>query len=206
VTISNGYITAQQFKDWQGIADVQDDNMIEIAINAACRSIDLYTKRRFYLDSGVTAQVYQTNDAYSVRVDDFSTVTGLLISTDESDNGTYNQSWTITTDFVVRPSGGIIDGRSGYPFTSIEAVGGRRFPTYGNRDRVQVTAKWGWAAVPGEVTLAALIKTSRLFRRKDSPEGVAGGFEFGAIRISKYEDPDVCQLLQSFVIQNAVVA
>jgi hypothetical protein len=38
--------------------------------------------------------------------------------------------------------------------------------------------------------LAVLMQTSRWFRRRLSPEGVAGFGEFGAVRISRL-DPDI---------------
>ena len=204
MTLTNSYITLAQFKDWATVEDTVNDNMIDVAINAACRAIDEYTHRRFYSDGAATARVYQATNPHRLRVDDFSTVTGLTVITDEANSGTYGTTWTITTDFVVKPSGGNVDSRT-FPFYEIVATGSRTFPTYGPRDRVQVTANWGWASVPSEVVEAALIEAHRLIRRKDSPEGIAGGFELGAIRLSKYMDPDAQRLLAPFVRANALV-
>jgi hypothetical protein len=44
--------------------------------------------------------------------------------------------------------------------------------------------------VPYTLRLAVLMQTSRWFRRRLSPEGVAGFGEFGAVRISRL-DPDI---------------
>jgi hypothetical protein len=63
---------------------------------------------------------------------------------------------------------------------------------------VKVTAQWGFAEVPDDVEEACRIKAAKLYRRKDSPEGVAGSGEFGVVRISKFEDPDVVMLLNDF--------
>jgi hypothetical protein len=44
-----------------------------------------------------------------------------------------------------------------------------------------------------------IIKAARLFKRKNSPEGVLGGFQdFGAVRVTNREDPDVMMLLNPY--------
>lgn len=48
--------------------------------------------------------------------------------------------------------------------------------------------------VPPTLYEACLLLTSRLFRRRLSPEGVAGFGDFGAVRVS-YTDPDVERLI-----------
>lgn len=73
-------------------------------------------------------------------------------------------------------------------------------------DRVQITARWGWPEVPAAVTQATFIKAARLFQRKDSPQGVAGFGEFGPIRVSTREDPDICQLLMDYQRMPVAVA
>lgn len=54
----------------------------------------------------------------------------------------------------------------------------------------------GWVPVPwpSHVETAVLIQTSRLYKRRNSPEGVAGFGEFGVVRVSSL-DPDVETLL-----------
>lgn len=44
--------------------------------------------------------------------------------------------------------------------------------------------------VPDNLREATLLQTSRLFRRRLSPEGVAGFGEFGAVRVQRL-DPDI---------------
>lgn len=50
--------------------------------------------------------------------------------------------------------------------------------------------------VPYSIRLAVLMQTSRWFRRRLSPEGVAGFGEFGAVRVSRL-DPDVMDSITS---------
>lgn len=47
------------------------------------------------------------------------------------------------------------------------------------------------------VSEAAAIQSARILKRKDSPLGVAGGAEFGVIRLARL-DPDVAMMLQLF--------
>jgi hypothetical protein len=65
--------------------------------------------------------------------------------------------------------------------------------------RLQVTALWGWPAVPDEIEQATALYAARLYRRKDSPQGVIGGGDFGPVRVSRI-DPDVEALIAPFVI------
>ncbi|MDX2921298.1 hypothetical protein PV370_25695, partial [Streptomyces sp. NE06-03C] len=64
---------------------------------------------------------------------------------------------------------------------------------------VQVTARWGWPAVPDEIVQATLIQAARLYKRKDSPEGVTGSAEWGVVRLSR-RDPDVWALIEHYVL------
>ena len=48
--------------------------------------------------------------------------------------------------------------------------------------------------VPDNLREAVLLQTARQFRRRLSPEGVAGFGDFGAVRVSRV-DPDVEQLI-----------
>jgi hypothetical protein len=66
---------------------------------------------------------------------------------------------------------------------------------------VRVTAVYGWPAVPAEVNMATVIQASRLFKRLDAPLGVMGFGDMGVVRVSRYADPDVEQLLSPFRIR-----
>lgn len=198
MTITNGYATLDDFKNYlfpAGNAGDDEDTMIESAIEAASRAIDAYCGRRFYTDTTATARVYNATDPLYLSVDDFSTTTGLVVATDTGDNGTYDLTWTLNTDYLADPPNGTQGGLSGLPYTAIQAVYTRRFPITGLRPRVQITARWGWAATPDPVAQACLIKAARIFRRAQTPEGFSAGEAFGAVRVSNREDPDVVLLL-----------
>lgn len=208
MAITNGYATLNELKSRLGIGDTDEDSEIEAAVEAASRFIDQHCRRRFYVDDDVSARTYYadsepTFDARGcrrsvVQVHDISTTTGLVVKTDTSDDGTFDTTWD-AADYQLEPLNGVVDGVEGWPYTRLVAVKSREFPSWGERARVEITAKWGWTAVPTEVAEACRIQAARLYRRKHSPDGIAGGFDFGTVRVSSRVDPDVEQLLMPFV-------
>lgn len=181
-----------------GFDAAANDTVIGYATNAANQAVVQFCGRNFdkIAEGSETARVFYPRNGCVVVVDDFWSTTNLVVKTDEGDDGTYETTWT-TGDYQLEP----LNGRENdiaVPYTRIRAVESRSFPTCGRRPSVQVTAAWGWTAVPDAVFQATLIKAARLFHRKDSPQGVAGFDQFGAVRISKAEDPDVSALLDPF--------
>lgn len=200
MTITNGYATLNEFKAYlfpSSNYGTAEDAQMEAAIESASRSIDAHTNRRFYSDSSATARVYYADTPIRCTVDDFSTTSGLIIKTDTGDNGTYDQTWA-ANEYFLEPLNGEVGGISGQPYNTIIATVPKRFPVSGRRPRIQVTAKWGWAAVPDPVRQACLIQSARIYRRAQTPEGFAAGEAFGAIRVSSRLDPDVQMLLAPY--------
>ena len=200
MAITNGYTTLANFKTYlfpSANYGTAEDAQMEAAIEAASRSIDTFTDRRFYLDGTVSARVYYADTSIRCRVDDFSTITGLIIKTDTGDNGTYDQTWA-STEYILEPINAEIGGVSGQPYNTIVATIPKMFPITGRRPRIQVTAKWGWAAVPHAIEQACLIQAARIYRRAQTPEGFAAGEAFGAIRVSTRLDPDVQMLIAPY--------
>ena len=200
MAMTNGYATLNEFKAYlfpSSNYGTAEDPQMEAAIESASRIIDAHTNRRFYSDSTVSARVYYADTPIRCTVDDFSTITGLIIKTDTGDNGTYDQTWA-ATEYILEPLNAEIGGVSSQPYNTVIATIPKLFPTTGRRPRVQVTAKWGWAAVPDTVRQACLIQAARLYRRAQTPEGFAAGESFGAIRVSTKLDPDVQMLLAPY--------
>lgn len=196
MTITNGYATLAQLQTRLGITGVGTEASLEQAITVASRAIDRWCARRFYADGSATTRKYRASDPYELLVDDISTTTGLVVATDDNDDGTAETTWS-ATDYELTPLGGVVDGATGWPYTAIRAIG-ERFPTCGQRAQAHVTARWGWASCPDEVAEACLIKAHRLYLRRESPTGVLGNADFGFVRISRFEDADVELLLAPY--------
>lgn len=201
MAITNGYCTSDEAKSFRRleVSDSIDDVEIDAAVNAASRIIDRNCGRSFFDAGSVSARVFTAGITHRITVDDFSTTTGLVVKVDTSGDGTYDQTWA-STDYQTEPLNGVRDGVSGWPFYSLRAVGSYCFPV-SSEALVEVTARWGWAAVPDEVKQACLMQTNRLLSRRKSPDGVSGFGDFGAVRVSRV-DPDIDELLMPFKRQS----
>jgi hypothetical protein len=206
VSVSN-FVSLATVKSWSNLQDDVDDVVLEAALAASCRSVEAWCRRSFSTDIAATARTYHGTDSWTLDIDDFQSTVGLIVKSDAGDNGTYDQTWTITRDYICYPLNGYVSGQTGWPFYTIQATGSRYFPRSGlgsgMRPRIQVTALWGWAAVPEAVTLATMLKAARLCRRKDMPESSGGfdggGFHMPLVKVSSRDDPDVTALLSPYL-------
>lgn len=180
MTLTNCYVTLDAVKDELGRSDVANDARIEAAINSASRQIDDFTGRRFWQDTNVVAREFYADD-YSELISgveqpfDISTTTGLIVKLDTADTGTFGTTLTINTHFVLTPPNAADDGE---PFTGIRLVDSLySFPmSSSGRPGVQITAKFGWAAIPDPVVQACLIQSVLLYKATDA---AMGGLSFG---------------------------
>ena len=201
MSINQGYATRNQVKAALriGTADTLDDDLIDNCVGAASRLIDGYCNRRFWQSGTAEARVFQAEDSFYCSIDDIAGTALTLRSSTQAD-GTFDLTWKVS-DYQLEPLNGNLDGLT-WSYDKIRAVGDYLFPTvnanYGEQALVQVTAIFGWPAVPEPVTQATIIQASRIFKRYDSPLGVAGFGDLGAIRVSRFLDPDMAQLVEPY--------
>lgn len=179
------YATVAEIQARFGIPVGTDSADIERALRSASRSIDKTCGRRFHKDITATPRLYFPDTLWCARVDDFHTTTGLVVATDEGNDGTYETVWS-ASDYQLEPLNGVVDGEGGWPFSKIAAIGTRTFPprlSNARRAPIQITAQWGWTAIPSGVREACLIVAAELARLKDAPFGVVAYGDFGPIRI-----------------------
>jgi hypothetical protein len=181
MALGDPYVTAAELKTYLNITGATDDALVLQAVNSASRQIERYCGRQFNKTTSATARVYRTDRCDQVQVDDFHTTTGLVIKNDTADDGTYAETWS-SSDYVLEPFNGVEDGVTGFPYRKIVAVESTRFYT-GPRARVEVTAQWGWTAVPDVVKQATYILAAQIFGLKNATLGVAGFGEFGVVRV-----------------------
>ncbi len=188
------YVALSELKTALGISGSGDDDFLNLGIDAAEQAINDLCGRKFTADGSASARTYRAQ-SYLAVTDDISTLTGLVVKTDTSADGTFDTTWTASTDYQVEPLNNIAKGRS---VNNLRAIGSYTFPVYGDGQvSVEVTARWGWPAVPDTVKQAALMLASRLYGRKASPMGVIGVGDFGPVRISR-SDPDIAFLLMDY--------
>ncbi|MFH9404894.1 phage gp6-like head-tail connector protein [Streptomyces sp. NPDC017638] len=194
--MANEYGTLAALKERVGIQadDTTADTLLTSALAAASRGIDRATGRRFWLDAEPVARIYRPRgrivyepDGVLFLVDDIGSAEGLSV---ETGSGT---SWSLATGYDTSPDNALLDGR---PITGLLRASGSWGSATG---RLRVTARFGWPAVPDDITEAALIQASRLYKRKDSPEGIIGSAEWGVRNLSR-RDPDVWALIEPFIL------
>jgi hypothetical protein len=202
------YASSAQIKAALRITDSVDDSLINMAGSAASAMIDGYTQRNFGQTAGT--RYYVPDNSFVCQIDDLVQSEPVTINLSTNLDGVWNQTM-LPSDYQLEPLNGINDGQP-WPATRIRAVGRYLFgigdwnfyfletPA---KAAVQVIGTFGWPSVPPAVTQAAVIQACRLFKRNDSPLGVAGFGDLGAIRISRGLDPDVAQLVQPFVRERA---
>lgn len=190
MAITNGYATLAQVKAALRITDSVDDTLLEMAIESGSRAIDGYANRNFY-SNGSAVRVFTPNDSFMTEIDDLISVTTLKTKSDD-DSG-FDTTWT-ATDYQLEPLNGRADGIT-TPYTNIRAIGDYLFTQFEGEATVEVTGVWGWSSTPISVTQACVIQASRIYKRLDSPLGVAGISDIGIMRVSNRLDPDVAQLV-----------
>lgn len=199
MALGDPYATLAKLKSYLSITDTVDDAEATDALDSVSREIEQFTKRQFNKQVTATARLFGREAILRgvAWVDDFHTITDLVIATDDGDDGAYSEVWT-SSEFELEPLNGIVNGETGWPFYRIRPLNGQRFPTWVDRAPLRVTAQWGWNAVPAPVRQACLILASETLKLKDAPFGVAGFGDMGVVRVR--DNPMAAKKLMSYVL------
>jgi len=183
------YLTLAEAKAYLRAVDTIDDAELPGWITAASRAIDRRCNRQFGQLAAPAARVYRRPAMWNpevcmwvIDIDDVQDVTGMTVGgvAYASQRG------------VLLPDNAPADGQ---PW---KALGFPDQPTasyVGAPVAVTVVARWGWTAVPLQVSAACKLQVSRWFSRRDSPNGIAGSPETGQLRLLARLDPDVATTL-----------
>jgi len=195
MAITNGYCTLADVKAALRLTDSVDDSLIENAIGSASRRIDGYTGRFFYRTASSAITLFPYNE-YIIRFPYDIANTTVTIKTDTAGDGTYATTLVQGTDYTLEPTSAPL---LGHPFQYARGIGGATFPIYYSPavESVQVTAQWGWDAVPDDVKQACVLLSMRQFARLNAALGVVG-FADMAINV-RAVDPDVRDLLSPYL-------
>lgn len=209
VAVAPDYITTDQLKNYLAGANASnvDSDLAVLAAAAASRAVDELCGRRFWLDDTATARTYTASRYDRVDVDDIGSLDDLEVAVDTTGGGSYTTVW-LAAHYQLHPVNAPYASPEPEPWTRIVGIT-QSFPVVygtGRANRVQVTARWGWPAVPTLVQQATLIKAGRVYHRRNSPQGVAAFDEFGPVRISRAEDGDVVSMLEGYRRQAVLMA
>lgn len=195
---ASAYTTLDAVKSALRINDTVDDDLIASVISAASARIDNACNRVFAQSTG--DRYYWPRNAYSVMIDDLASTSGLVVRLDTNSDGTWATTMT-SAQYQLEPVNNLAQGK---PVRLIRSTGTVMFPinTYG-KVMVKISGTWGWPSVPPEISEATRLMVLRQFRRFDSPLGVAGFGDLGAMQVRSI-DPDIAALIAPF--QLAAVA
>jgi hypothetical protein len=198
MAIGDPYVTSAELEAHiSGGTSTESAAGLLLAVQAASRWVEGWCRRQFNKASTSSARLYRVTNPGRIWVDDIATSTVTV-----GDGTGYTNTWD-AADFLLEPIGALNYGATGEPYTSLSVIGARRF-LLDYPGLVQVTATWGWPAVPEDVKQATLIQAARLFKRRESTSGVLGGNDFGIVRVGTRVDPDVSDLLQRYRLVGAV--
>lgn len=185
MALGDTYATLNELKSYLALTTtVELDEQMADALNSSSREIERYCNRQFNKTATATARVFPPTTCSTAWVDDFHTITDLVIKSDDTGDGVFETTWD-SSDYELYPYNGVLEGQAGWPYYKISAVGNAWFPMnrFGRMATLQVTAQWGWSDIPAPVKQACLILSAMNFQLKDAPLGVAGMGEFGVIRV-----------------------
>lgn len=194
MAVTNAYCTLSDVKASLRITDTIDDALIENSISAASRMIDQYCNRYFYSTSAGEVRYFKANNGFVCWIDDAQSITNVETST--TNPLLFDMTWDVK-DYQVMPPNRYANGAY-YPITAITATDNYLFPVWADISLVKVTGQFGWPSVPEPIKFAAIIQASRLFKRLESPLGVAGISDMGIMRVGSSIDGDVAQLINPF--------
>lgn len=193
MAIVNGYCTLAEVKAALRLTDSTDDTLIERAIEGASRRIDGYCSRWFYKTAPTAIKMYAVN-SYNLPTNDIAN-TSVTLKTDDSGDGSFSNTWTQGVDYQLEPIANVLNG---YPYRRIVGIGGKTLPmqTMPPKPFIEVTAEWGWNAVPNDIREACILLSMRQFARLNAALGVVG-FADMAMQVRSV-DPDVRDMLAPF--------
>ena len=176
-------------------SDPTNDPLLWTALWAASWAIQSTCDRDFSLPTGAAENRRFALSSYLppiIEIDDLVDGTDLSVAFDDG-SGTY--PLTVTTAYDLAPLNAPVRG---FPYTRIEFRTFTPVPAWrlGGPLVAVTSARWGWPAIPPAVEQAAYLQAARLYKRKDSPFGIAGSpVEGNVLRLLAKLDPDVQLLL-----------
>lgn len=190
------YATLSQLKSALRITDQVDDTLLKTCLNSASAWVDGWCDRSFAAaGTAITYRDFVPHETFGViNIDDCVQVTEVRI--DEDLDRTYDKT-LLAIDWAAEPTNQTTNGLR-LPFTRLRSYEDGYWPVWRGQPTVRVYARYGWPEVPEPVKDATILQASRLFTRFDSPLGVAGMGDMGVMRVSRFVDPDVEQLLQPY--------
>ncbi|NIJ10622.1 hypothetical protein FHU38_000966 [Saccharomonospora amisosensis] len=186
------YVTVTELADYVHADEIVDGAELGLAVAAASRAVDRFTKRQFGQTDTAEERFYtpywsERRGVWLVLTDDVAVApTDVATSSD-------GVTFTVVASAVLLPRNAAAEQR---PWTMLQLPATSAGIAV---DGVRVTAQFGWTAVPDTVKQATLLQASRVFTRRDAPFGIAGSPDQGSeMRLLAKLDPDVQVMLADY--------
>lgn len=170
--LSDAYSTAATYRALLSKSDTAEDPEILDDLTAVSRFLDYRLGRFFTKDAAVVARVYLPEIAtLKLYVDDIASKTGLLVKVDEDLDGLFTDetAWA-ATDYRLLPLNADKEPEA-KPWTAIEITPWGTKTRFARRYPVEVTATFGWPAVPKAIERATVHLTGIL--RLETPRATS---------------------------------
>lgn len=200
------YADLAAFKAYARINDTLDDVEIQRALDAASSVIEHLCSQSFDLADGAVSHWYlpywsAADGRWRLPIDPVVDTTGLVAYGYD----TSSEDWdSPLTPLVLRPINAGVDGAPVteliLPSTYTPAARYGMPPADSDADYVKVTALFGYTTVPAAVVEATLIQAARIFKRRDTPFGIASSPDGSEnTRLLNTVDPDVYRVLKAYI-------
>lgn len=179
MALGDPYITREQLKDTLGITDSSEDALVDRVVAGTTRAINNKSGFSTFWNTGTAVLRTVETDRRLVPKRTLTPYFKLILP-----DGIASAAGLLVAGYPTAsllPAGAIAQGE---PATSVKIPWGF-YP-----DSIDITAIWGWPSLPDDIIMAAQLQATRYYKRRGSPEGVAGSAEWGIVRIPRL-DPDV---------------
>lgn len=176
------YVDLHDLRYAMGVADVGEDAPFVDAINAACSWVDSFCGQSFGQVTEARTFAPQRCDRLTLAHSPIATLTGLEVRLDDNLDGTFETSLA-ASNYVLLPPGGRTETGEAGPYREIRFVGRTPVVDEHGRPTVQITATWGWPAVPAPVASAARLQAQHVFAARNAPLGYSTVGDLGVIRV-----------------------
>lgn len=167
--VTDAYARGSDYRAVISGTKASDNDQLEEDLTAVSRYIDRKLGQFFTLDASAVARTFigQGGPKLYLRLDDdfcpgIGSTSGLAIKVDEDGDGSFadETAWA-STDYELWPLNAA-SGPEPSPWTVIHIPSWSSKSSWPVGNRIQVTAKWGWPAVPAPIKRATIDLTSIL--------------------------------------------
>ena len=175
VSIESAYATSSQYRAVTGKTDIGQDADILTDLKAISRYLDSKMGRFFTKDAEDVARIYVApENTFALWVDDLPAVP-TTVKVDDNGDGVF-ETTLAAADYELLPLNAD-KGPEPRPYTRIQLTPWGSYSTFIPGARIEVTAQFGWPAVPLAIQQATIHLTAIL--RLESPRATRRISELG---------------------------